>query len=315
MNQKTIGAILVATFMVAGALHAQTYYYEAWGGFDTTVDPTTDPFPAWAYQDNLTSPDYDINGNVIASTLTWGNPLGTAGPFDGKSGAIVNWPVLPSQYPSGELDGIQSDHVIRDQVTFVDAVPGMGSQSEPFLLAAVTHINQPIEAITSPPTSWDSWGKAPFRYQFNMWNNSTGAGAPAVEGALPDDDLLFWESLNSIGPGGTVTPPALDPAYTGDPWTTVSQTDDLFQVSIVDQDYLFPYDPTPEWSVLLSTSGWFEAPNLTGQSTENFWTVEADPNGSTFVASGIITIVPEPSTWAFLILGLGVFGIRRFRKS
>lgn len=80
------------------------------------------------------------------------------------------------------------------------------------------------------------------------------------------------------------------------------------------EDYIFPYDPVPEWSVLLSTSGWFEAPNLTGSSKEYFWTQEQAPNGSTFLASGVVTIVPEPSTWAFLILGLGAFGFRRFRK-
>ena len=128
-----------------------------------------------------------------------------------------------------------------------------------------------------------------------------------ITGEFPDMDLLFWESLNSIPPGGTVNPPPLDPEYVGDPWTTISETDDLFQVPLVNQTYIFS-------NLKMDTYGWFEAPDLTGDPKDYFWTQEALPDGSTFLASATVTI-PEPSTWAFIILGLGALAVRRFRKS
>lgn len=303
MSMKKIALLVVPALIIGISAHAvDVWQYEAWGGFDPDPTKTTvNPFPTPGFQDYLAA-GYEIGGILPARSLTWGVPLGSEGPFNGKSGAIVNWPAVATQYP--DLDEIKSDGVIRGGFSL-----GVGGVSEPFLLAAITHINQPIQALTSPPTSWPSWGKSPFLYAFDIWKPGadTSVDAPVFSGEFPDQQLLFWESLNSINPGGTVNPPVLDPAYAGDPWTTISKTDDLFQVPLVNQTYLFS-------DLYMETFGWFEAPNLTGTPQDYFWTEEALQEGSTFLASATVTI-PEPSTWAFIILGLGALAARRFRKS
>lgn len=301
--KKILLSLGLVAVMASSAKAVDVYNYEAWGGFDDTPGNTTvDPFPLPVFSDYLAA-GYEIGGILPARALQWGRPLTDEGPYGGKSAAVVNWPNVATEY-APELSEIKADGVVRG-----DFAIGAGGISEPFLLAAITHINRTIAAITSPPASWASWGKSPFLYAFNIWKpgDTPNVDPPVYTGEFPEMNLLFWESLNSVAPGGSVTPPALDPAYLGGPWTTVSQTDDLFQVPLVNQVYLFN-------NLRMETFGWFEAPNLTGTPQDYFWTEEALPNGSTFLSSATVTI-PEPSTWAFILLGLGAVVARRFRKS
>lgn len=301
--KKVILSLGLALLMAGSVGAVDVWNYEAWGGFDDTPGKTTiDPFPVPAFTDYLAS-GYEIGGILPARTLTWGTPLSDIGPYGGKSAAVVNWPDVANQY-NPLLSEIKPDGVIRGSFSL-----GAGGISDYWLLAAITHINRTIAPLSQPPASWPSWGKSPLLYAFNIWQpgDTPGVDAPVFTGEFPDMDLLFWESLNSIPPGGSVNPPPLDPEYVGDPWTTISQTDDLFQVPLVNQTYIFS-------NLKMDTYGWFEAPNLTGDPKDYFWTQEALPDGSTFLASATVTI-PEPSTWAFIILGLGALAARRFRKS
>lgn len=191
MNAKTLlSAAVSGVLMAAAATSAQampTFYFNAYGGW---VVPSATGFPDPTYTGTVASgsgaagnapsqlPGTVTPGTVVnlSNNLIWGTATGAAGPFGGRSGAIIN-------DPASLTSGI--GHMQQSAIEAGDLAP--------VLLGTLTHVNEPIQETFT--------GTARVSYFFDVYADAARTDFIASLSSAPFGDFLinFTETPNIAG--------------------------------------------------------------------------------------------------------------------
>ncbi|WP_295883208.1 THxN family PEP-CTERM protein [uncultured Thiohalocapsa sp.] len=182
--------LAIAVVTAAASTSAHALILTAFGGFVQTTHsgfpdaPEDDPFLYWGCGDPGAS-----TGDPLCTSVSWGNPTGEGGPFDGQSAASINVfgkTIGTVEAPGAEQDTPQINQIVIDPNTLGEA----------FVLGTLTHFNEPItgDPDPDPDTGLDNGfiGTVNVEYDFSI-----------SDGFYTEDfsevfELVFNETLNSL---------------------------------------------------------------------------------------------------------------------
>lgn len=304
---------------LVGAAQAQTFYYDAYGGFIAGSDAPAGSGTYANDTDTATGGGFDVGADAdlrnvlgVFTDVSWGTPTTAQGPYGGQSGLAL------SRVDDGTIN------------------PN-GTNA---LLGTLTHFNEPISTGTSLQATDMEWNLALFDNPTDAANAETSGNANAVFEFTGNFTLYNWETANAgYGPGGfqffngsAWVPntgsgecpndlPAgtlVTPLTSGTPDVTEIYTSDGNPTAATECPDAHIYTPKSFPGTSFSYNGsiytveisGFYQPDLGNALTDTFWACEDDDCQGT-VEFSVNRVVPVPtlSPVGLAVIALMLFGL------